>query len=173
MGAHEHLAYEQHCVRHHEECQQYGVDPSGGAGWAGMGPCGIGRRTLEVRAEQKLRECAEQRGGRLGRDITKLASDTSLQQAAIAQLGARLMRARKAHTDRDRRLQHNQKATKLLHAKLKVTGGDGSPSKKPTSGVDAEDDDDDDESSSAEKRMRRSSRKGAAASTGKLPQLSF
>merc|ERR1712139_276019 len=127
--AYEHLAYE----------QQYGVDPSGGAGWAGMGPCGIGRRTLEVRAEQKLRECAEQRGGRLTRDVTKLASDTSQQQACIAQLGARLMRVKKAHAERDRRLVHNHKQTKLLHAKLKVTGGDGQSAQSPKGGEEADD----------------------------------
>lgn len=173
--AYEHLAYEQQCVRHHEVCQQFGIDPSGG-GWAGMGPCGIGRRTLEVRAEQKLREHAEQRAGRLARDVSKLAGDTSQQQAAIAQLGARLQRAKKAHVDRDRRLQHIQKQTKMLNTKLKVTSGVGSgspsPSKSPTSGTEVEAQDDDDESSSAA-QMRRSKRKGAAASTGKLPQLSF
>merc|ERR1712139_153197 len=131
--AYEHLAYE----------QQYGVDPSGGAGWAGMGPCGIGRRTLEVRAEQKLRECAEQRGGRLARDVTKLSSDTSQQQASIAQLGARLMRAKKAHAERDRRLLHNHKLAKVLQAKLKVASGNGQPSQgqRQTELVDARSDD--------------------------------
>merc|ERR1719409_2560127 len=106
--AYEHLAYEQQCVRHHEVCQQFGIDPSGG-GWAGMGPCGIGRRTLEVRAEQKLREHAEQRGGRLARDVTKLASDTSQQQASIAQLGRRLKCVRKSLEDRDKRIANAEK----------------------------------------------------------------
>jgi len=171
--AYEHLAYEQQCVRHHEVCQQFGIDPSGG-GWAGMGPCGIGRRTLEVRAEQKLRECAEQRGGRLARDVTKLASDTSQQQACIAQLGARLMRVKKAHAERDRRLVHNHKQTKLLHAKLKVTSGDGQSAPETRegeqTGVEAGDLG---FYSDGAARLHRSKKKGVAASTGKLPQLSF
>jgi len=132
-----------------------------------MGPCGIGRRTLEVKAEKELRECAEQRCGRLARDITKLASDTSQQQAAIAELGSRLMRAKKAHADRDRRLVHNQKQTKLLHSKLKVTSGDASPS--PKAGAQ----DADVANGNGDTRLQQSRKKGAAASTGKLPSLSF
>jgi len=167
----EHLAYEQQCVRHHEVCQQFGIDPSDG-GWAGMGPCGIGRRTLEVRAEQKLRECAEQRGGRLARDVTKLASDTSQQQACIAQLGARLMRAKKAHTERDRRLVHNNKQTKLLHSKLKVTScGLEEPAQSPKQ--EEADDFGATADSDGGSRMRRSKKSSMASSTGKLPQLSF
>jgi len=171
--AYEHLAYEQQCVRHHEVCRQFGIggSDSSGGGWPGMGPCGVGRRTMEVRAEQKLRECAEQRGGRLARDVTKLASDTSAQQASIAQLGARLMRAKKSHTQRDRLIFHNHKQATMMHAKLKVASGDGQqqgdqgyPSvanlAAPTAG-------------NGTSGSLRSSKKGIAASTGKLPQLSF
>lgn len=173
--AYEHLTYEQHCVRHHELCRQVGIDNSGG-GWPGMGPCGVGRRTMEVRAEQRLRECAEQRGGRLARDVTKLSSDTSQQQASIAQLGARLMRAKKAHAERDRRLLHNHKLAKVLQAKLKVASGNGQPSQgqRQNELVDARADDLGATSDSdGTGRSLRSRKKGIAASTGKLPSLSF
>jgi peptidoglycan hydrolase CwlO-like protein len=167
--AYEHLDYERKCVQHHTVCQEFGMDPSGGSGWAGMGPCGIGRRTLEVRAEQKLREHAEMRGGRLARDVTKLSSDTSQQQACIAELAARLKRAKRAHAERDRRLLHNQKQTQLLETKLKVTssesylpreGGEAADFASTTGGIDGF-------------RPRHGKKKGLAASTGKLPQLSF
>lgn len=181
----EHLSYEQQCVKHHEVCRQFGIEVN--SGWAGMGPCGIGRRTLEVRAEKKLRECAEQRGGRLARDVTKLASDTTQQQASIAQLGRRLKSVRQALSERDKRLRHNQKHTALLHTKLKVTSdAGGDPSGQPTT---------DGEQPDAEVNglggvasasapligeqggslsLQRSRKKGgSASSTGKLPQLSF
>jgi DNA repair exonuclease SbcCD ATPase subunit len=170
--AYEHLAYEQKCVRHHEVSRQFGIDPAGG-GWAGMGPCGVGRRTMEVRQEQKLREHAEQRGGRLARDVTKLGSDTSQQQACIAQLGARLMRVKKAHAERDRRLTHNIKQTSFLHAKLKVTSGESQPSPdgtEPSQGKDAGATGNDAEGGAS---LRRTKKKPVASSTGKLPQLSF
>jgi len=166
--AYEHLAYEQQCVRHHEVCRQFGIEASGG-GWAGMGPCGIGRRTLEVRAEQKLRECAEQRGGRLSRDVTKLASDTSAQQASIAQLGARLMRAKKAHAQRDKLRANADKQTQMLHSKLKLTSGEDVASQEvdeygaPMGSSDG----------GTAVLSRSNKKKGASASTGKLPQLSF
>jgi len=160
--AYEHLSYEQQCVKHHETCRQFGVE-NNGAAWAGMGPCGVGRRTIEVRAEQQLREHAEQRGGRLSRDVTKLASDTSQQQVSIAQLGARLMRVKKAHAERERRLLHNHKSTKLLHAKLRLTSGDGDsqPGSRELEATDPE------------PVPNRPKNKALSASTGKLPQLSF
>lgn len=173
--AYEHLAYEQQCVKHHEVCRQFGIEVN--SGWAGMGPCGIGRRTLEVRAEKKLRECAEQRGGRLARDVTKLASDTTQQQASIAQLGRRLQSVRKALSERDSRLRHNQKHTELLHAKLKVTSSDGS-GQAATDGEQEVDGPVASRSASGPEggalSLQRSRKKGgSAASTGKLPQLSF
>jgi hypothetical protein len=164
--AYDHLNYEQQCVKHHEECKQVGIDAGGG--WAGMGPCGLGRRTQEVRAEKKLREFAEQRGGRLARDVTKLSSDTSQQQASIAQLGRRLKNVRKALSERDSRLAHTGKHTKLLHAKLKVT--EDATSGNGGEGVAFESTQDDPVAPS----LRPSKKKGgSAASTGRLPQLSF
>lgn len=172
--AYEHLAYEQQCVRHHEVLHHVGMgSDSAGGGWPGMGPCGIGRRTMEVRAEQKLRECAEQRGGRLARDVTKLSSDTSQQQASIAQLGARLMRAKKAHAERDRRLVHNHKIAKIMHSKLKVASGDGQAAPAQPADPKADDLLATSDSDGAGRSMRAKQKGFGTASTGKLPQLSF
>jgi len=168
--AYEHLDYEQQCVKHHEECRQVGIEASA-TGWAGMGPCGLGRRTQEVRAEKKLRECAEQRGGRLARDVTKLASDTSQQQASIAQLGRRLKGVRKTLQERETRISNAEKVTKLLHVKLKVideaNGNGGGKNDKPeVEGLV-------DELNSSSTLSSKKKKGGLASSTGKLPQLSF
>jgi hypothetical protein len=167
--AYEHLDYEQQCVKHHEECRQVGIAASA-TGWAGMGPCGLGRRTQEVRAEKKLRECAEQRGGRLARDVTKLASDTSQQQASIAQLGRRLKGVRKSLQEKEKSLANAEKVTKLLHVKLKVID-DANNGNANTENPEVEGLVDGLASSSTSSSKKKKA--GLASSTGKLPHLSF
>merc|ERR1712217_57413 len=130
--ASEELTYEQQRVKHYEVCKLLGLD---GGGWAGLGPAGIGRRTMEVRAEKELREVAQQRTGRLTRDVSRLASDTSSQQASIEQLSRRLQKLRSSVQDKDRQLQRAASTTSDLHFKLR--GGvssqqDGTSGTEPT-----------------------------------------
>mmetsp|Transcript_6162 Transcript_6162/g.10715 ORF Transcript_6162/g.10715 Transcript_6162/m.10715 type:complete len:296 (-) Transcript_6162:79-966(-) len=149
--AQENLAYEQQRVRHFEVVQQTGAH--GIAGWAGMGPAGVGRRTMQVRAEKKLRECAEQRGSRLVRNVSELAADTAAQQSAIALLTKKLNVARAQAQQRGSDL---AKAT--LHSeelRLKLNGKASENSSSNSSGKGGK------------------PRKTQTRSTGKLPQLSF
>lgn len=149
--ASEDLAYEKQRVRHHEVCRQLGLKDGG---WVGLGPLGVGKRTLEARAEKKLRESAEERAARLTRDVSRLAGDTAEQQTTIEQLSRRLDKCRAVAREREHRLGKAAKQTEELHARLR-----GSPSailgKVPSFSQSA------------------SMRKASSASTGKLPQLSF
>merc|ERR1712110_81627 len=62
------LEYETQRVKHHDLSRQMGFDKHSEA-WAGLGTTGVGMRTLEVRAEKRLREMAEMRAGKLQRDV--------------------------------------------------------------------------------------------------------
>lgn len=147
--ASEDLAYEKQRVRHHEVCRQLGL-PDGG--WVGLGPLGVGKRTLEARAEKKLRESAEERSARLAREVTRLAGDSTEAQITIEQLSRRLDKIRSIAQTKHRRLASAAAQTSELHARLR-----GSPSEGAK------------DTSSSQVR----SRKMNSSSTGKLPQLSF
>eukprot|EP00933_Yihiella_yeosuensis_P054257 TRINITY_DN52659_c0_g1_i1.p1 TRINITY_DN52659_c0_g1~~TRINITY_DN52659_c0_g1_i1.p1 ORF type:complete len:293 (-),score=69.13 TRINITY_DN52659_c0_g1_i1:107-985(-) len=149
------LSYEQQRLRHYEVCRQLGLTDGG---WVGLGPLGVGKRTLEVRAEKKLRESAEQRSGRLIREVTKLAGDTAEQQTTIEQLSRRLERVRTMLKDKDRRLVGAARSTADLHARLRgaISMGAKETARKL-----------------AQIPGARSKQARASASTGKLPQLSF
>lgn len=147
--ASEDLAYEKQRVRHHEVCRQLGL-PDGG--WVGLGPLGVGKRTLEARAEKKLRESAEERSARLAREVTRLAGDSTEAQITIEQLSRRLDKIRVIARTKDRRLQSAAAQTSELHARLRGSPSDGA---KDTFSP------------------KTASRKMNSASTGKLPQLSF
>jgi len=113
----EQLAYEQHSVRHYQVYQQLGLEP-GRAGGVGSGTTGLGKRTLEVRAETKLREFAEQRTGRLLRHVTRLGGDTAAQQSTIDQLSRRLNRVRSTLQEKDRQISAASTAAVDLQARL-------------------------------------------------------
>eukprot|EP00930_Biecheleria_cincta_P068825 TRINITY_DN56651_c0_g1_i1.p1 TRINITY_DN56651_c0_g1~~TRINITY_DN56651_c0_g1_i1.p1 ORF type:complete len:278 (-),score=65.13 TRINITY_DN56651_c0_g1_i1:97-930(-) len=147
--ASEDLAYEKQRVRHHEVCRQLGL-PDGG--WVGLGPLGVGKRTLEARAEKKLRESAEERSARLAREVTRLAGDSTEAQITIEQLSRRLDKIRAMARTKDRRLASAAAQTSELHARLRGSPSEGA---KDTS------------------TSKVRSRKMDSASTGKLPQLSF
>eukprot|EP00931_Biecheleriopsis_adriatica_P088028 TRINITY_DN62425_c0_g1_i1.p1 TRINITY_DN62425_c0_g1~~TRINITY_DN62425_c0_g1_i1.p1 ORF type:complete len:296 (-),score=83.35 TRINITY_DN62425_c0_g1_i1:90-875(-) len=154
--ASEDLAYEKQRVRHHEICRQLGL-PDGG--WVGLGPLGVGKRTLEARAEQKLRESAEDRSARLAREVSRLAGDTAEQQTTIETLSRRLDKVRAITRTKERRLLSAAAHTSELHARLR--GTTAGPKALTTA-----------ESSSCVSRGSRG-KKSISSSTGKLPQLSF
>jgi len=141
----ESLSYEKQRVRHYEMKKQLG---SGGEGWAGLGPSGVGRRTMEVRSEQQLREAAENRTGRLTRDLTRLALDTATQQTTIEQLNKRLGDVRKVADQRDGHLRGALTTTSELHRRIR-----GEPPEISERGL--------------------KKKKKGTASTGKIPHLSF
>lgn len=118
----EHLTYEQQRARHLEVCEDLG--PAGQEGWAGMGPMGLGRRTLQARAEARLRETAEQRGCRLGRDVSRLASDVATQQATIKQLTKRLVRLQKKSSQKEKKLKTVGARAFELQSKMKSADED-------------------------------------------------
>ncbi|CAE8632088.1 unnamed protein product [Polarella glacialis] len=154
----EELSYEQQRVRHHEVCRQLGLQDGG---WVGLGPLGVGKRTLEARAEKKMRESAEQRSGRLVRDVTKLAGDTAEQQATIEQLSRQLDRVRQLAREKERRLTGSASQTAELHAKLRGTAPAGPAGLKESFGI------------ASLSKLSTGSKKMSSSSTGKLPQLSF
>mmetsp|Transcript_54773 Transcript_54773/g.123633 ORF Transcript_54773/g.123633 Transcript_54773/m.123633 type:complete len:291 (-) Transcript_54773:65-937(-) len=127
----EQLAYEQQTVRHHQVTQQLDLETSSSASLANAG---IGRRTMEVKAEKRLREAAEQRTGRLARHVTRLAGDTAHQQAAIDELSRKLGRVRNVLDQRDRQLSSTAHETSELQAKLF-----GGPRDTSASGIGEED----------------------------------
>lgn len=150
--ANQDLAYEKQRARHFEAKRE--LAPEMEVNWAGIGPSGIGRRTMEVRAEQSLREAAEQRAAKLSRDISRLAVDTATQQAVIEQLGRRLAAVRKTAGDQDGKLADAMRATAELHRRLRGEGATAS-----------------EEEESAARALKKN--KTGTASTGRLPHLSF
>jgi len=110
------LAYEQQRVRHYEVCKQLSSDK---VSLAGLGPSGVGRRTMEVHSEKRLRETAEQRAGRLSREVTRLTSDIGWQQTTITELSKRLKQLQHSVRDKDGQLAGATKQTSALHAKLR------------------------------------------------------
>mmetsp|Transcript_29784 Transcript_29784/g.81691 ORF Transcript_29784/g.81691 Transcript_29784/m.81691 type:complete len:330 (-) Transcript_29784:189-1178(-) len=193
----ESLAYEQHRARLSEAFVQMGVEGTVD-GWEGLGPMGTGRRTIEVRAEMKLREAAEKRNGRLTREVLKLASDSSAQQVEIARLSKRLSKTRGVTQDRGKQLQGVASMSDVLQKRAKrLADGptqmatDGEPSAVQGRGAE------DEERNHAIGKSpdggmgygsgRRAGKHGDlgnliapkrswktnASSTGKLPQLSF
>jgi DNA repair exonuclease SbcCD ATPase subunit len=156
------LDYETQRVKHQHASRQMGFDKHGES-WAGLGPTGVGMRTLEVRAEAGLREVAEARAARLQRDVMKLANDHADHQSTIAKLGKRLGRVRGLVLQRDQQLAELSQSTANLQSKLMQSGGDGD-----TSALDL------DLGHGSTLTSRKSlGRKNAAGSTGRLPQLSF
>lgn len=176
------LTYEKRRLRHLELCRhlngQEGAHPLQDASWGGLGQSGIGKRTLEVRAEQRLRETAEQRAGRLSRDVTKLAGDTTQQQAAIARLSQRLSRVRNSLYEKDDQIAGAAKQTAELHSRIIKVVQAADPEKamaldladldalakemaKVSDGLDSE------------MSFSRKEKKKSTKSTGKLPSLSF
>mmetsp|Transcript_89647 Transcript_89647/g.109728 ORF Transcript_89647/g.109728 Transcript_89647/m.109728 type:complete len:278 (+) Transcript_89647:3-836(+) len=139
----EELGYQCDRARHHEVCRQLGLP---GSAWVGLGPPGIGKRTLQVRAEKRLRESAEERSARLMREVAGLAGDTAEHQATIESLSRRLDKVRSLIKEKETRLSSAAQQTTQLQARLKGIG------------------------CSQDKMFK--SRKHVA-STGKLPQLSF
>jgi len=139
----EELGYQRDRARHHEVCRQLGLP---GSAWVGLGPAGMGKRTLQVRAEKRLRESAEERSARLLREVAGLAGDTAEHQVTIESLSRRLDRVRNLIQEKETRLQSAAQQTTQLQARLKGIG------------------------CSQDKMFK--SRKHVA-STGKLPQLSF
>lgn len=139
----EELGYQRDRARHHEVCRQLGLP---GSAWVGLGPAGMGKRTLQVRAEKRLRESAEERSARLLREVAGLAGDTAEHQATIESLSRRLDKVRNLIRDKETRLSSAAQQTSQLQARLKGIG------------------------CSQDKMFK--SRKHVA-STGKLPQLSF
>jgi len=188
----ERLAYEQQSVRHHQVCQQLGLETGGG----GVGTAGIGRRTMEVRAEKKMREQSEQRTGRLARHVTRLAGDTAAQQSAIDQLSRRLQRVRGSLGDADRKLATASLASSDLQGRLLgepaaaaadaaepadtscSQGAETADAKEGTgTGLSANEEASGDSLRASRgkpgRSLERTKRPGKTKSTGKLPQLSF
>lgn len=120
---------------------------------------------------KKLRECAEQRGGRLARDVTKLASDTSAQQATISQLSRRLSKVKNTLQQRDQQIKRASSQTQVMRTKLQaaISSAEAAP-EEALDEMEGED-----VAGTASKHNGRSlpPRKKGTASTGKLPQLSF
>ncbi|CAK9101819.1 Uncharacterized protein SCF082_LOCUS47600 [Durusdinium trenchii] len=112
----------------------------------GLGPAGIGKRTLQVRAEKRLRESAEERSARLVREVAALAGDTAEQQATIESLSRRLEKVRTLISQKEARLASAAQQSTQLQARLKGTG-------------------------CAQDKMFKGRKH--VSSTGKLPQLSY
>lgn len=166
--AQESLGYEQQRLRHFEVCQKLG--PSAG-GWAGLGPNGIGRRTMEVRAEKRLRECAELRAGRLAGQVTRLSSDTSTQQVTIGQLSKRLQLVRSLTQKKEQ--QQADASMKIADLKLKLKKPLGPASGNDLLGAMKEEVSVQEAVADAQGKLGGGRRPKKNSSTGKLPQLSF
>mmetsp|Transcript_26648 Transcript_26648/g.50070 ORF Transcript_26648/g.50070 Transcript_26648/m.50070 type:complete len:278 (-) Transcript_26648:111-944(-) len=119
--ASEELVYERQRAQHHEICRQLGLP---GTAWVGLGPAGIGKRTLQVRAEKRLRESAEERSARLTREVARLAGQTSEHQTTIDGLSRRLDRTRGLAKSKDHRLKTFAAQTSELHARLRFSSED-------------------------------------------------
>jgi len=159
----EHLAYEQQKVRTHEHCLNAICSIR-------SSPNPIGPRTIELRAEQRLKELAVQRTGQLTNKVMRLAVGASMQQTTVDALSMKLLRVRSSLLDKECELLAAQKVTAGLKSRL-VLGADGGstgvtvnrcmPGKAlPTSG-------------SARNTACVTVPRKAAQSTGRLPKLSF
>lgn len=179
------LAYEQQRMRHHDVSKKQGFVVRDDV-WGGLGPSGIGRRTLEVNAEKKLRENAEKRSSKLSRDVTKLAGDAAAKQAAVAQLSKKLNRLRRQNEERQKQIQGATSKATELHCKVNLahrsmqdfaagTAPDPGDLERPQ--VDGPDLHMSFGSAKRGKAFNASpvkpKKKMASSSMGKLPQLSF
>merc|ERR1719198_758789 len=84
---------------------------------------------MEVRAEKRLRETAEQRAGRLSQNVSKLVGSTSAQQSTIGQLSKRLQRVRDAIQQKEQQcadaaLKNNDLKLKLKKPLKGLSSGD-------------------------------------------------
>merc|ERR1719160_1913649 len=98
------LDYTRQLVKHHEVEQQLQTELTDT--WGGENPCGIGKRTLELRAEQKLRQQVEKRNNKLTDQIQKLTAVIASQQLAIQRLEKKLMSGQKKILHKDQQLLH-------------------------------------------------------------------
>lgn len=115
----ESLEYEKTRMRHHHVSKMKGFVVPDNV-WGGLGPSGMGRRTMEVNAEKKLRETAEKRSSKLSRDVTKLAGDAAAKQAAVAQLSRKLSRLRRANEQREKQIHGASGKASELHCKVQL-----------------------------------------------------
>lgn len=171
------LAYEQRRLHHLELCRKLnGNGLQDDSAWGGLGPMCIGKRTIEVRSEQRLRESAEQRGGKLSRDVTKLTADAARYQATIMRLSQRLSRVRTSFSEKDGQLTVAAKQTADLQSRitkvvqaadpelamaLDLADLDNLAKELARTSVDIDTD------------YTRKEKKQTTRSTGKLPALSF
>lgn len=106
------LDYTRQLVKHHEVEQQLQNELNDT--WGGENPCGIGKRTLELRAEQKLREHMEKRNHKLTDQIQKLTACIASQQLAIQRLEKKVMAGQKKLLQKDQQLAHvTERASQL------------------------------------------------------------
>lgn len=98
------LDYTRQLVKHHEVEQQLHTELTDT--WGGENPCGIGKRTLELRAEQKLRTHVEKRNNKLTDQIQKLTAVIASQHLAIQRFEKKLMNGQKKLLHKDQQLQH-------------------------------------------------------------------
>jgi len=160
----ERLNYEQQTVRTHEHCLNSICSSR-------SSPNLIGPRTIELRAEQRLKELAARRAGRLSDEVMRLAVGASMQQNTVDTLSTKLLRVRSSLLDRDRELIAAQKTTAGLESRLALgvvggaataTSGRCMPGKAPLTS-----------SSTTKNKTGATAPRKAAKSTGRLPQLSF
>jgi hypothetical protein len=106
------LDYTRQLVKHHEVEQQLHTELTDT--WGGENPCGIGKRTLELRAEQKLRQHVEKRNNKLTDQIQKLTAVIASQQLAIQRLEKKMMNGQKKLLHKDQQLLHvTERASQL------------------------------------------------------------
>lgn len=171
------LTYEQRRLQHLELRRQLeGNDSEGGASWGGLGPMCIGKRTIEVRAEQRLRESAEQRSAKLTRDVSRLAGDAARHQATIERLSQRLGRVRSSFHEKDDQLAVAAKQTADLQSRIAKVVQAADP--EGAMALDLADLDNlarelAKSTDSLDSETSRTLRKPTTKSTGKLPALSF
>lgn len=159
----ERLAYEQQTVRTHEDCLNAICSTR-------SCPNLIGLRTIELRAEQRLKELAVRRTGKLSTEVMRLAVDASVQQTTVDDLSTKLLRVRSSLLNRDRELLAAQKVTASLESRLALgvggnpTGGGAErcmPGKVPPT------------TDSRRNTTGVTAQHKAVQSTGRLPKLSF
>lgn len=85
---------------------------------------GVGKRTIEMQAEERLREAAEVRANHMAQDLHKLTNDTLLQDKAIQRLDRKLLHMHRQASSSDLKLAEVEKITSRLHLRL-CGGNDG------------------------------------------------